>query len=41
MLCYTMWNLFTSGSLQFCNDSAIPSLEANQKRPKMKDYVNK
>ena len=25
-----MWNLFTIGSLQFCNDSQIASLEANQ-----------
>ena len=29
-----MWSLFTVGSLQFCNDSAIASLEANQNRPK-------
>ena len=29
-----MWNLFTVGSLQFCNDSTIASLEANQDRPK-------
>ena len=29
MLCYVMWNLFTVGSLQFCNDSTITSLEAN------------
>ena len=29
MLCYVMWNLFTLGSLQFCNDSTIASLEAN------------
>ena len=29
MLCYVMWNLFTLGSLQFCNDSRITSLEAN------------
>ena len=34
MLCYVMWNLFIVGSLQFCNDSAIASLEANQNRPK-------
>ena len=33
MLCYVMWNLFTVGSLQFPNDSAIASLEANQNRP--------
>ena len=32
MLRYTMWNLFTVGSLQFRNDSAIASLEANQNR---------
>ena len=25
-----MWNLFTISSLQFCDDSAIASLEANQ-----------
>ena len=29
MLCYDVWNLFTVGSLQFCNDSTIASLEAN------------
>ena len=33
MLC-VMWNLFTVGSLQFPNDSAIASLEVNQNRPK-------
>ena len=33
MLCYGMWNLFTVGSLQFHNDSAIASLETNQNRP--------
>ena len=33
MLCYGMWNLFTVGSLQFRDDSAIASLEANQNRP--------
>ena len=38
MLCYVMWNLFTVGSLQFCNDSAIASLEANQNRP---NYVTR
>ena len=27
-----MWNLFTVGSLQFCNDSRIASLEANPKQ---------
>ena len=32
MLCYVMWNLFTVGSLQFCSDSRIASLEANQNR---------
>ena len=26
---YVMWNLFTVGSLQICNDSAISSLEGN------------
>ena len=36
-----MWNLFTVGSLQFCNDSTIASLEANQNRPKIKCYINK
>ena len=46
MLCYVefiyvMWNLFTVGSLQFCNDSTIASLEANQNRPKIKYYINK
>ena len=30
-----MWNLFTVGSMQFCNDSTIASLEANQNRPKL------
>ena len=29
MLCYVVWNLFTVGSLKFCNDSTIASLEAN------------
>ena len=29
-LCYAMWNLFTVGSLQFCKDYTIASLEANQ-----------
>ena len=28
--CYAMWNLFTVGSLQFCKDYTIASLEANQ-----------
>ena len=32
-----MWNLFTVGSLQFCNDSAIASQETNQNRPKIKN----
>ena len=41
MLCYTAWNLFTVGSLQFPNDSTIASLEANQDRPQIKKYVNK
>ena len=41
LLRYVMWNLFTVGSLQLCNDSTITSLEANQNRPKMKNYVNK
>ena len=27
VLCYVMWNLFTVGSLQFCNDSPIASLK--------------
>ena len=31
-MCYVMWNVFTVGSLQFCNDSTIASLEANQNR---------
>ena len=30
---YVMRNLFIIGSLQFCNDSTIASLEANQNRP--------
>ena len=38
---YVMWNLFTVGSLQVCNDSTIASLEANKNRPKIKYYVNK
>ena len=29
-ICYVVWNLFTGGSLQFCNNSTIASLEANQ-----------
>ena len=41
MLCYVTWNLFTVGSLQFPNDSTIALLEANQNRPKIKNYVNK
>ena len=32
MLCYVIRNLFTVGSLQFCSDSRIASLEANQNR---------
>ena len=40
MLFYFMWNLFTVGRLQFCNDSTIASLEANQNPPRIK-YVNK
>ena len=28
--CYVMWNLFTVGGLQFCSDSTLASLEANQ-----------
>ena len=38
-----MWNLFTAGSLQCCNDSIIASLEASQNRPKIKKlckYIN-
>ena len=31
LCCYVMWDLFTVGSLQFPNDSAIASLDANQK----------
>ena len=30
-----MWNLFIVGSLQFCNDSTIASLEANQNLPNL------
>ena len=30
LLCYVIWDLFTVGSLQFCDDSTIASLEANQ-----------
>ena len=42
ILCfYVMWNLFTVGSLQFCSDSTIASLEANQNRPKIQYYGNK
>ena len=41
MLCYVMWNLFTVSSLQFCNDGAIASLEANQNRPKTTNDVKK
>ena len=45
MICYVMscvmWDLFTVGSLQFLNDSTIASLEANQNRPNIKNYVNK
>ena len=33
LLCYVMWNLCNVDSLQFCNDSTITSLEANQNRP--------
>ena len=40
-VCYVMWNLFTVGSLQFCDDSTIASLEANQNQPKTKYYVHK
>ena len=29
VMLYVMWNLFTVGSLQICNDSAISSLEGN------------
>ena len=29
MLCYVVWNLFTVGSLKFCNDSTIALLKAN------------
>ena len=38
-LCYV--NLFAVGSLKFCNDSTMASLEANQNQPKIKNYVNK
>ena len=41
VLYYVVWNLFNVGSLQFPNDSTLTSLEANQNRPKIKDYVNK
>ena len=42
MLCYVcVMNLFTAGSLQFPNDSTIASLEANQNRPKIKNYANR
>ena len=27
LLCYVMWNLFTVGSSQFCNDNTITSLK--------------
>ena len=30
--CYVMWNLFTVGSLQFCNGSKVVLLEANRNR---------
>ena len=39
MLCYVMWNLFTVGCLQFCNDRTIASLEANQNRPKFVELI--
>ena len=39
MLCYVTWNLFTVGSLQFCNDSTIASLEANQNRNRTAPFV--
>ena len=39
MLCYVMWNLFTVGSLQFCNDSTIASLEANQNRVSLSEEI--
>ena len=41
MLCKVMWNLFTAGSLQFCNDSTTASLEANKNRPKYKPALSK
>ena len=41
MLCYLIWNLFTVGSLQFRNDSAIASLEANQNRPNFRNIYTK
>ena len=37
-LCYVMLNLFTVGSLQFCSDNTITSLEANLNRPKIQYY---
>ena len=41
MLCYLIWNLFTVGSLQFRNDSAIASLEANQNQPNFRNIYTK
>ena len=43
LLCYVMLCgiFFTVGSLQFCSDSTIASLEANQNRPKIQYYGNK
>ena len=41
VLCYVMWNLFTIGNLQFCSDSTVASLKANQNRPKVQYYGNK
>ena len=36
-----MWNLFTVGSLQFCNGSKVVLLEANQNRRYCQTYANK
>ena len=41
MLCYVMWNLLTIGNLQFCYDSTIASVEANQDIPTFYNRMRK
>ena len=44
LLCYVMFcyvEFIYRRNLQFPNDYTIASLEANQNRPKIKNYVNK